>query len=91
MLQAVRGVELLTVVRGLAEGQPAALRIRGGDVPHQPPAVEEGDHHLGVAWKKRTGEMESLPAIQHTYTSSREERDGHRPVPQRGMGAALPE
>lgn len=36
---------------GLAEGDPAALSARSGDVAHQPPTVVEVDDHLGVTWE----------------------------------------
>ena len=48
MLQGIWGIQLLTMAGGLAERDPAALGARGGDVAHQPPTVEEVDHHLGV-------------------------------------------
>lgn len=57
VLQGVGGVELLPVARGLPQGDPAALRARGADVAHQPPAVVEADHHLGITWEVMDGNV----------------------------------
>lgn len=54
VLQGIWGIQLLTMAGGLTERDPAALGARGGDVAHQPPAIEEVDHHLGVTWEEGT-------------------------------------
>lgn len=78
VLQGIRGIELLPMAGGLAEREPAALAARRGDAPHQPPAVEEADHHLRIAWGMMGVEntirgRQTLPALHCNAHTLREQ------------------